>query len=161
MYLSPDFWNKLPTWLVWVFLTLLVLGFVGARLVEAYPLAAKVIPFLGRYWRNRAKRRDEVIEERAKELAAEITENMKPPDYEATMRHINHRLQLIEFSEEINQAYLIEDAKWHWAADIVIAETGSILRFPPRISYSEFSRKYREGWRPDVEAAARPGPSTA
>lgn len=148
MYLPSDFWNHLPSWLIWIVLGVMLLGFLGARLSEAYPWVAKLIPVLGGMWRRRAQREEQKIEDRAKELAEEISGGMKPPDFDRRIVELEHRLQLLEFSEEVNQAYLIEDAKWHWSADITIAEAALAVKFLPRVPYSEFARKYREGWRP-------------
>lgn len=141
-----------PGWLL-IVATLMVTAFTASRLTEAYDGFAKVLGPLGRYWRNRAIKRQEELEARAKvlgrEVAREIAYEVVPPDYEAlrqSLLRVLERVSAMEEVEAINQAYLIEDAKWHLTVDVSLAERG--VAVPPRLTYTEFAAKYKVGWRP-------------
>lgn len=152
--MPPDsFWEQIPTWAAPTIVFVVVAIYILARASEAYEGIAKLVPIFGKYWHNKAADKDRQIQERASKLALDIAAKIKPPDYEALSVQVTHLTALVEameITQGINQAYLVEDAKWHLLVDVAAAEAKEwTLHLPPRLAYSEFSRKWREeGWRP-------------
>ena len=154
----PDgaIWNYVPTWagpaIVLAILTLYILS----RAAEASESVAKCIPVLGKTWRERGLRRSKQEDDRIESMAKRVLEKTRPFDYEALSKqlaHIQAQIRAMEITEQINQAYLVEDARWHSYVDVAAAEglMGAKIKLPPRIAYTEFSRKWREeGWRPVI-----------
>lgn len=133
---------------LWVVIAVVLFAFVGSRLAETVDGFAKALGPLGRHWRKQAaKRREERRGEMRAEIRAQMSE-IKPPDYEQLKRDLNRvleRVQDMESTEEVNQAYLIHDAQWHFEVDQYLAEHG--VSIPKRVAYREFARRYRAGER--------------
>lgn len=55
-------------------------------------------------------------------------------------------VERMETNLEMINAYLVTDAHWHSGVEVILAEAGMTL--PGHTPFSEFSRKWRTGWRP-------------
>jgi hypothetical protein len=155
---TSEFLEQLPAWAV-PFVIFAVMAYVFvSRFSEASESIAKMVPVLGKYWQKKGLKREQDKEEQIMELVETVVNRLPPRhDYEVLsqeMDRIRVRLQYMESMELINQAYLIEDAKWHAHVDIQSREhpcSQCELR-PFRLSYTEFVRKWRdENWRPVTE----------
>lgn len=63
------------------------------------------------------------------------------------MKRVLEYVEQMEIRLEMINAYLVVDAHWHHGVDVFLAEQGLIL--PDRhVAYSDFSRRWRTGWRP-------------
>jgi hypothetical protein len=153
--LDFDFLEHVPPWTAPFLLFATILFFFVSRFAEAYEGFAKLIPIFGKHWRARRLAEEKQKEAQVMELAEALVSRLPRPDYDVLaqeMQHVKIRLQYMETMELINQAYLIEDAKWHAYVDIILEEKDIALDFPPRISYTEFVRKWRdEKWRPEID----------
>ncbi|RAV17528.1 hypothetical protein DQP57_00445 [Mycobacterium colombiense] len=70
-----------------------------------------------------------------------------------TLRRVEHIEELLsQTSDKLECAttYLVIDADYHHQEDIILAENcpGVFRLLPKRIPFTEFSRKWQEGWRP-------------
>ncbi len=153
--LDFDFLEHVPPWTAPFLLFTTILFFFVSRFAEAYESFAKLIPIFGKHWQAKRLAGEKQKEAQVMELAEALVGRMPRPDYDALaqeMEHVKIRLQYMETMELINQAYLIEDAKWHAYVEIVLEEKDIMLDFPPRFSYTEFVRKWRdEKWRPEID----------
>jgi hypothetical protein len=153
---SFDLLAYVPTWVTpFILITASVLFFV-TRFSEAFEGALKVVPVFGKYWRKRALERQEDKNAELMQLAESLVSKLPRPDYEVLcqeLEHVKQRLQYMESMELINQAYLIEDAKWHNHVDVAWGEDPDPhFALPPRLPYTEFVRKWRdEKWRPNLD----------
>ena len=151
-----DLLSHIPSWLAPVAVFFMVFFFFAAKLSEAYEGFAKIFPVFGKYWRKRGLEKEEQSQKEITAMAEKIVKMVSHHDaYDALaqeMEHVKQRLQYMETMELINQAYLIEDAKWHAYVDITLGEKDIALDFPQRFSYTEFVRKWRdEKWRPEID----------
>ena len=147
--------NHVPSWFAPVLIFFTVLFFFTAKLSEAYDGVAKIVPVLGKHWRKKGLEKEKRRETEILAMAEKIMGKVSHHDYEALsqeMEHVKQRLQYMEAMELLNQAYLIEDAKWHSHVEIAFREKGIGAHLPHRLSYTDFVRKWRdEKWRPDLD----------
>ena len=155
---TSDLLDRLPSWAAPFILFAVMAYFFVSRFSEASESVAKLVPIFGKYWHKRGLRREQEKENQIMELVETVARRLPPrPDYEVLsqeMDRIRVRLQYMESMELINQAYLIEDAKWHAHVDISWKEhpCARCDLLPARVSYTEFVRKWRdENWRPITE----------
>lgn len=154
--LSFDLLAHVPDWIAPFILVAVTILFFVSRFAEAYEGVAKMIPILGKHWRKRALKNRQKRESEIASLVDTVADRIPRPDYEALSQELEHvklRLQYMESMELINQAYLIEDAKWHNHVDVAWGEDPDPhFVLPDRLAYTEFVRKWRdEKWRPDLD----------
>lgn len=128
MNIPESFWAHVPGWM-WPLFMATALAFFIYQAVKASETVAQAFGRLGRH-----------IHERA----------IAP---RRTLKRIEHIEQLLtQTSDKLDCAttYLVMDAEYHHESDILIAEKcpGIIRLMPPRVSYTEFSHRWKEGWRP-------------
>lgn len=111
----------LPHWM----LPVMVVGLAGFFLYEAIRGSSAVAHIFGKAGRK--------IRERA-----------------TRARRMDARLERMEDQLECATAYLVDDAQYHFEADIIVNENYPHLTrlLPTRIPFTEFKRKWCEGWRP-------------
>jgi hypothetical protein len=153
---SFDLLAYVPSWVTPFILVAASVLFFVTRFSEAYEGFLKMVPIFGKHWRKRALKRREIKNAEIMELAQSLVGKMPRPDYEVLsqeLEHVKQRLQYMESMELINQAYLIEDAKWHNHVDVAWGEDPDPhFSLPDRLPYTEFVRKWRdEKWRPDLD----------
>jgi hypothetical protein len=118
----------MPAWL-W---PIIVAGIVGFFLYEAIKASESLASVFGR-------------------LGKRINEKATAPK-KALERVKNVEKLLDETVDKLDcaTAYMVADTEYHHAADILIAENcPAVLKLLPlRITYSEFCRRWHDGWRP-------------
>jgi hypothetical protein len=143
--------SHVPGWVLWVAVVLVIAAFFASRLAETYEGLAKFLGPLGRRAQRVAQERAIERARQFRDIAHEVVQNMsRPPDYDQLKRDLMRviaRVQEMEESEEVSQAYLIHDAQWHFEVDEYLAEQG--VTIPHRIGFREFSSRYRAGFRLD------------
>lgn len=119
--ISDAFWNHMPTWL-WPVIAIGIVGFVVYQLIKASESVSRLFGSAGRHIRDRA-----TVPKRTLKL-----------------------VERLEDSLECAMTYLVDDAEWHDDADIIITESCPKVRnlLPARISFTEYRKRWREGWRP-------------
>lgn len=126
---DADFWAHIPNW-AWPIIIAGIVGFFAYQLIKASETVAHTFGTIGRH-----------IHERA----------IAPRRTAKKVEHIEQILLQTSDSLECATAYLVTDAEYHHASDIIIAENcpGVFNLLPKRISFTEFSRRWKEeGWRP-------------
>lgn len=116
----------MPTWL-WPIIVAGVVGIFLYETIKASESVARVFGRIGKAIHNRAPYR--------------------------TAKRVEHIEQVLERTTdklECATTYLALDAEYHHDAEIIIAESYPMLfkLLPPRLSFSVFSQKWAEGWRP-------------
>lgn len=122
------FWGHIPTW-AWPIVIAGIVGFFLYQLVKASETVAITFGKIGKAIHDRAA---------------------APRRVATRLGHIEDVLDRTSDQLDCAMSYLAIDAAYHYDADIILAEKypGLIKLLPPRISYTEFCRKWSEGWRP-------------
>lgn len=136
---TPDsFWTSLPHWAWWLVIigiVLTVLGMALKTLLETYENFSKLFGRLGQniYSHGVVRRNGSAMTLLQDEMARVLL-----------------YVQRMETNLEMINAYLVSDAHWHASIEIYLAEI--LVDIPePHMPYSEFSRRWRAGWRPNVK----------
>lgn len=150
----------------WLFalLMLIVLWLLVTRLAETTEAGAKLLGPLGKrvrqaYHRRQQRYRADVAQE-AKLLAIELVPKVVPGDYELVKQQLGNiikRVGDLEVENHAMRAYIVIDEQWHfhhelWIAGGAKADTEGAI--PPRMAWSTFLMKWREGWRPEGLASS-------
>lgn len=117
------FWAHLPSW-VW---PIIAIGIVGVMLYQAIKASKSVADLFGGLG--------------------------KSIHFKATVpKRTLKTVERLEDNLECAMTYLVDDAEWHDDADIIIAESCPKVRtlLPARIPFTEYRKRWREGWRPPV-----------
>lgn len=155
--MSEQLFQLLPQAVVYLVLVVFVVGFLGSQFAQASEGFAKLIGPLGKFWRRKQederRERKETIRNETRDFIQTVMHDIKPPDYESLKRQLVNVLERVaemEQTEQINTAYLIQDAEWHRETDMKLAEAGLLTPpLPARLPYTEFARKWQTGWRPE------------
>jgi len=127
-------------WLLIVIVVVSIVGWILRILNDWSPLVKKLLGPLGRHWAEKSARR--FIRSGA--------------DYENMNKQILYlygRVTHLEYEEQLNHTFRIEDETWHRKVDLKFAGSDDI---PRRRTYDEFRAEYERLHpyrRPEVNAA--------
>lgn len=126
----PDaFWSHIPSW-VWPVVVAGLIGFFLYEGIRGSEAVAGTFGKVGRRIRDRASR---------------------PRRMEERLEHMQNVLDSTADGLECATAYLVcVDIPYHHEADLVIAQAAPHITklLPPRVTYLDFSKRWREGYRP-------------
>ena len=125
---DASFWAHIPSWM-WPVILMGILGFFVYEAIRGSEKIASVFGHVGQRIYDRAS---------------------APRKALSHIEHIEDLLNAASDKLECTTTYLVLDAEWHHQADLIIAESYPqiLQRLPKRLPYTEFSRKWGEGWRP-------------
>lgn len=154
--MSEHLAELLPPTLLYIALAAFFFGFVGAQLSQAFEGFAKLLGPLGRYWRRKMDREQEValevFHQKAKEAVNSELGIARKAEYASLkdqLVNVLQRLADMERNEAVAEAYLVIDAEWHRDVNLMLAQEGLLKApLPGRMSYFEFADQYRtaRGW---------------
>ncbi|OZF00864.1 hypothetical protein CH300_20220 [Rhodococcus sp. 15-1154-1] len=141
-----------PT-LVTIFGIVLIGGYVVRVLSQASETFSKLVPVLGKRWREQANRAARREQERRDELARKREdENQVIADLERRLEYFVTQVKDMKTAAEAKQAaqeikddYLTYDAEWHALNEIHAAEHGYQFLPPKHMTFNEFRRATEEG----------------
>lgn len=127
----PDsFWSHVPQWM-WPIIISGLVGFFIYQALKASESFANIFGKIGRriYARATLDRRLELRLDQIQSVLDTTADNL-----------------------QCATAYLVVvDTPWHLEADVIIAHAAPHVTelLPPRVSYLDFSKRWRAGWRPE------------
>lgn len=124
---TPDyFWAHVPSW-AW---PVIVVGILAC-------FAAFIMTFIAQAMK-------------ASETVAKLFGGFGRRIYDQSGRRVLERLDERADRLECAAAYIVDDTDWHTEADILLAEVcpGVTRLLPSRVPFTEFTKRWREGWRP-------------
>ena len=110
--------QRAPEWAVGAVVILVALGYIGRTAAETSETWARLLGPIGRRWRERGQRRQEIREEQRELRAADLADMTRQVDY------LVGALDTCRTEHEATAGYLLYDARWHHEAELAAAAAG-------------------------------------
>lgn len=146
------FWGHIPSWGWTLIIVPGILGFFLYQAIKASEGVATVFGTVGKHIHAKS------VERAARKVNR--SNNITLPGLELLQAEMSRVLRHMESLEkelaratdglECATTFLVDDTHWHHEVDVILAEafTAGTVLLPHRIPFSEFQRRWRDGWRP-------------
>lgn len=132
-----DILQRAPEWIVGIVVILVAVNYVGRLAAETSETWARLLGPLGRRWRERGLRRQEVRVEQREARAADLEDVMRQRDYLAG------QLDTCRTEHETKDSYLAYDARWHHETLLTAISAGCEL--PAHLSLRQWRESTMKG----------------